>query len=498
MGYPLYNNYTLFRALSEPVRIEGEVSHRDLNELEFERNHLLRVLNQFNVFAFILHDPESHPEFDVFLDNAFCELDTMTGERLLFFALVNPGREWLARREQFPFHRRVRQFEYRAADLRVKPLFTSDPSASAYALSWALGIPPDQLPVMLVTNNLRDRSYLCTSTSVYTLRDQLNYLREVSQRKVYDNLELSNQLMNIHGFEDLREYHQTLDIPYLDSSLADTLSNVLSFIYTAGDNHEGGNRLARYRVDKVLNDLQKAMKNKKKELTESETAISDIETIGIQIGYLISILTGGHFHQNNLLGIDRRFLEKDSWRMITTAINVREYLSGLGMHRPGFEPDFSSAAICLAKFFEREVNLSFVHWIRRYLGVHLPMYFDRYEPNLNAMYVPDNMNYPDPLPVDFNRGNTGYWRPPSLGQSRVCVDSISRKEVFETNFHYTRINVVRDFINQWVEFKKIRNRASHPPALSYEEVRRMEESISVMNRADIFRSMHKMKNNFRM
>ena len=37
MGQPLFNNYTLFRALSEPFRINGNAGHHRLNELKFEK-----------------------------------------------------------------------------------------------------------------------------------------------------------------------------------------------------------------------------------------------------------------------------------------------------------------------------------------------------------------------------------------------------------------------------------------------------------------------------
>ncbi|MBK9229142.1 MAG: hypothetical protein IPL67_19290 [Ignavibacteria bacterium] len=195
MGQPLFNNYTLFRALSKPFRINGNVGHHGLNELKFERENLLRALGRFNLFAFILHDPESHPEFDVYLNHVFSELDIMTGERLLFFALVNPGREWLERREQLPFHQQVRRFELTASQLNIEPLFTSDPSASAFALAWALGIPADDLPVLIVTTNMQDRNYLCASTSVHKLKDQLNSLSYISHNAVMGFWNLTNEFM---------------------------------------------------------------------------------------------------------------------------------------------------------------------------------------------------------------------------------------------------------------------------------------------------------------
>ncbi|MBK6506745.1 MAG: hypothetical protein IPG02_14010 [Ignavibacteria bacterium] len=69
-------------------------------QLEFGKEEFIGYLGRFNLFAFILHDRESHPEFDAYLNQSFLiGLDRSTGEMFLFFTLVNPA-EVAERREQ--------------------------------------------------------------------------------------------------------------------------------------------------------------------------------------------------------------------------------------------------------------------------------------------------------------------------------------------------------------------------------------------------------------
>ena len=77
--------------------------------------------------------------------------------------------------------------------------------------------------------------------------------------------------------------------------------------------------------------------------------------------------------------------------------------------------DYTPAVICLAKIFEREVNLSVIHWIRQQCGVRLPQYFDLFYPRSSEMY--DGVN--------FNRAyDSKTWSPPTLGQSLEACKTI--------------------------------------------------------------------------
>lgn len=83
MGMPV-SNYTVFRTLG----YGGE---------EYEKQAAIRALEGFKLFAIVIHDPETDPEFDQYLQQTFNRLDYITGDSLLFFALTDPSPEWLNR-----------------------------------------------------------------------------------------------------------------------------------------------------------------------------------------------------------------------------------------------------------------------------------------------------------------------------------------------------------------------------------------------------------------
>ena len=107
-------------------------------------------------------------------------------------------------------------------------------------------------------------------------------------------------------------------------------------------------------------------------------------------------------------------LEEETRRVFRTARAVSSALKS-----GDFDLDYSPAVMCLAKAFEREVNLSVVHWVRKELGIEMPAFFDRWS-NSKGKYEFDDIN--------FNLSESGdkqTWRPPMLGQSERAIRLIA-------------------------------------------------------------------------
>jgi len=91
---------------------------------------------------------------------------------------------------------------------------------------------------------------------------------------------------------------------------------------------------------------------------------------------------------------------------------VSHQLEALLHFEAGEELDFTPGVICLAKVFEKEANLSIVHWARRELGVSLPQFFNKPQPGVRAIVIPQ---IPDGREIDLNVGRRGkvagarYW-----------------------------------------------------------------------------------------
>ncbi len=503
MGVPLYYNFGLFRALdkrSEALHTQGGFIDGNFS---WEREQFLKAVKQFNLFAFILHDPESHPEFHNYLRSVFEDLDSSTGEKLLFFALVDPSRDWLEEKRLRSFHSAVKRFEYFARLHHTESLPDSDPSSSAYSIAWALGIPPDDLPVILVTDDLKSNNYKFLRTSVSKVRDQLIALGRSALRfrsPVDNSRSVPRRLRNIEKSSVEYSGIEDLEVPPFKINLAETLSDIMSAVlFTEKKNYYIDNP-ARRQIESVLRNLQAKLHENRREFGDIGGYSEDFEYYAVYLANLISILARNRRIQPPALSIDHRFLEPESRRMLTTALNVMAYLNQPEIFSPGItsdELDYSPSAICFAKCFEREVNLSFIHWVRWYLGVRMPRYFDRFDPDSKALYIPDNMNFRIPRTVDFNAGNNQGWKAPTLGSSQVSLASLSSKEVFRKNFHYLAEMNTRIVLELWREFKDLRNNAAHPGMLRKHELDRMVFILSDMNEIDLFSAMNEMKKRFR-
>jgi len=141
MGMPISCYWTLLSLARHGERCGGWVG---------------KLRKQFSKFAFVIHDPTTHLEFDDVLNRSFDRLDYATGRRLLFFALVRPESADIVGLRDRPYFRVFEDKPWQVQDLaspRAIPISPS-PSVSAWAFSQALGIPFDSLPCIVTTDDL--------------------------------------------------------------------------------------------------------------------------------------------------------------------------------------------------------------------------------------------------------------------------------------------------------------------------------------------------------
>lgn len=127
----------------------------------YEIGPVNEALEPFNLFAFIIHDPEAHPDFDQTINSVFTRLDLSTGGNLLFFALVDPPQIWLDQggrnpgRDR-PYYRELSSHNQARKTLRElhdpgNVITSTDKSITAFSLATSLGISYDDLPCLIIT-----------------------------------------------------------------------------------------------------------------------------------------------------------------------------------------------------------------------------------------------------------------------------------------------------------------------------------------------------------
>ena len=102
-----------------------------------------------------------------------------------------------------------------------------------------------------------------------------------------------------------------------------------------------------------------------------------------------------------------------------------------------------------------EINLSVVHWIREYLGVQLPDYFNKHQELTNAVF------HRTGRAIDFNllrHGTDNEWKPPGLGESRYVYDKITENGADLPHWFQTTQQIL---LRNWTSIQTTRNEAAH-------------------------------------
>jgi len=166
--------------------------------------------------------------------------------------------------------------------------------------------------------------------------------------------------------------------------------------------------------------------------------------------------------------------------------------------------DYSPSLLCFAKAFEKEMNLSVVHWVRQRLGISLPEFFNRVQRGASAMYSSERV---DP-PIDFNRGYGGAWKPPSTGQAELvfseCVgcfpdapgqsSSTAQMELVFSERPAESVTPPFDhdtcsrLLQSWQRIRSLRNRAAHDAIVTREDCQAVVAEIERLIESGVFQA----------
>lgn len=477
MGMPV-TTYTVFRALANPQEAAS-----------YEISAAKKVLKPFNRFAFIIHDPQEHRAFHHKLTDQFDQLDFVTGEKLLFFALINAPSGWLRHARNRKYYKYINSLQARQLH-NINKIKSSDPSLTAFALAHGLNIPQEALPVIVVANTLE---VICRQ------QNQVSWFRTCPE-----HLEL--QLTKL-GY--LAARNQPLDPTDLDlcggcgeesiGNLAKVLANALSAIVKTSDQwiqkQAGSDALH------ILATWQSELNRMKHE--DPESLADGIENLSIKIAVHLAQIANKNAKQTDLLkeqfvSIKKEWLENPSYQILKTA----QIISGLFNTTPTLlsnltaseksNYDYSPAIICLTKVFEREVNLSVVHWARNELGIELPQYFNKHQPSVNAKLLTG----PSGEFVDFNMKSRKSWLPPGIGQSEIGCRQLSL-------LHNNRLppnwekQTWDELLNNWNLIRKERNKAAHTEIMDRTSFLKVQMALNELAERGVFEKLYWMKSNYR-
>jgi hypothetical protein len=505
MGFPLKNNYDLLRTLAF-----GDVTGNQ-NSDDFRNMHstdvqiFIRSLRKFKLFAFVIHDPKAHADFHNYLGKVFDFLDFTTGANLLFFALTDPPSEWSARAQSRKYYRSILAFQNMHHEkIFEQPENTNNPSLSAQALATALGIRFEDLPVIVVTNNLSGKIFKWCKTSKERLKDQLNELGHMAyliKNNAYE-FDYNNFLINRHSAST--DHFSHFDQKELTMTLAKALSDVLALIRVSNNDMTHDYSVAERQATVAVKSLVSAIREHKENQILDDDSAEIFDQLNVQLAAFLSVANQNR-EMDSLVDIEFNYLENESQIMLQTAMSVSKLFSSnskIICNVFGGSPDYdyTSVGICLAKMMELEFNLSIVHWMREKLGITMPDYFNKYNPSCHVVnYIPDNIGLPNPQAINFNKGYThnSQWVAPGIGQSRLCFESMVRKDVYGGKPDFVDENILNKLIDYWREIAHIRNNFAHSAIAHKSTLDKLTSHLNALNRLGVFAMTTNLKNSMR-
>jgi hypothetical protein len=483
MGMPIsISSYTVLTELSKPSN-------------DHLAGRVYRALKPFNLFAFVIHDPVRHKDLDRVLARQFDRLDFRTGRRLLFFALVDPPKEWLehgSHREYYQLfeRKRGRPIPDQALGL-INPQNTPrsiDRSITAFSIATTLNIANDDLPCIIVTESFQLNKFLWFKTCPNHIEEQLSRLGYLAER-------MNKPILNYsHGFPEL-DLCSGYGTKLLNGSLAEYLSDMLSFVIANTEKDQKVQSIAETQARETIANLYLNINLRKQRVDVLNRERMDWLCVLIN-SYLALLGKRKSPSLIDFININREFLENDTYQILRTAQMVYELLVSHRVDKylpseTGEELDYTPGLVCLAKVFEKEANLSIVHWARNQLGVELPRYFYLPQPGIKAKIIPQ---FEGGREIDLNKRKDQKWWPPALGESKLACRELTKKN--RPPIGWTKRDLDTLF-RLWDIIREERNKAVHDKLIGEASLLKVKDTLQDLSNNGIFEKFYQLKKKYR-
>lgn len=496
MGFPV-NNFTMISALAKGIK--------GIGTFDFMEDHFYESIDEelrgFNLIAMIVHDPEQHSGFHNFLEARFRDLHYSKGLHFLFFALVQPPREWWDNYER----RGLRSF-YNLWKANTGEVHSEINSIRQFNDSIAdiLGASNTKEPFVLLFRNFREKEALIFRTSEVILSKQFSILSDLSPHSATLTMDqISSSLPP--GSKSVHKYYS----PVIDQ--LDALVSVVTYGTKAYQPEKVRKHLTELSRSFLL-EFQNQMVFVRKELADKAELDED------QLEIVYEVMSRLAHTMINLLGDkDAKpvsslpdklagLFDDDSLRYLRTAFLLWTSLDRYSQHGTEEEFDYAPVAIGFARAFENEINHSFAHFVREELNINLPDYFYKHQPGVNALLeLHDGSGRP---PLNYNYKNYRNvvdgldWSPLEIGTNLKALENITAKGNMGSDIHKA-LSLKFDehelaiLEREWKIIRNVRNNSAHPNQVSREDVVVLENAFTTLLNGGIFNILAKMKNEYR-
>lgn len=426
------NNYTILEYFTN--------NSKDKHE-QWQLDYLKDSLKQFNIFAFILYNPERDKIIRETLFENFSLLDRITGENLLFFGLAEPPDEWTKVASQRAYYALFKKFS--------ESVTGCDPVLTLYNIAKSLEIPFESLPCIFFFNkyDLKKGAYI--SFQPIELMGILCELGNLANK----NIQVS-EIQAIKGKPVVARFAK-------NNILTNSMPTISAAYYGIDQN-------AKRMLVHHLNEMERSVETLRNTIKRLEINTDEWKDVEDQIEVLLQILFDLHslrysestdndqmIFDHTVLLDQVKFLEESSYFCYRSLLHWIKYTTSI-THIEKF--DFSPGIVSIAKMIEMELNFSFVHWIRSTLGVKLPQYFYKYQEGIECKI--------DEIDFNFSR-NGKVWLPPPLGTSKdKILQLIKKKDITEKELCDNETSTIQSILKKLQTIIELRNKAAHDQVLN--------------------------------
>ena len=435
------------------------------------------AVEPFSLFCFIIDSPDKDKRLSDYVGREFIHLHNLTGEDLLFLIPIDEPSGW-------------RRLMKESAGSSVLSLYrkipdsiqSSNPERAQRIFAQTLGVRKQDLPALILSSDLCEKEYFVLRTSRETISAQLSVLGALARSISNDEKKLC--------IEELSKPEIDSCSGLYSNGLFQNMAGLLYESIALGISSKDGNS-CQYAQEAIEVDTAcSSLKDRCRELVNQITEIQPVRAVGSEE------LVNPHIFQS-LETLARLLAELDQedgeaqgkspvvhqpnpqWDLESTewwtmGNKVYQFLDqstrscrNLGIPEEIKLVDKAPSIVCWSKALENELNLSAGQWIRKRLGVEIPKYFNRFQPDKEAIFQPS-----EKYSLDFNRrhhdckSHDGL-RMLELGPLTGAINWFARQE------GDCRLSLSFEppdcFSKNIEQIRNIRNRACHPSSMRPED-----------------------------
>jgi hypothetical protein len=454
MGYPV-DDFALFDAI-----INGK------NQTLADGYSEQLQIKPFKAYAFILHHPQIHLNFNKILNTQFEMLDQITGKDLLFFSISTPPEKWFkkaAKRDYFNFT----SYKNRKIEDNI--------NSSLGAILTSLGLDFDYLPCIILTKSMRQKDWHIIRVDEGTISPILYEFGQWAK----DNGNTNFLPLKINN------------TPLTPISSREKLSKLLSPGINANFANSYGvaKSLSNININEIQNTIQKCREligNKDFSINEHLKNLNTLDQLLLYILHLQAARIDKTIFEDHFPEIKEEYLEGNS-NIIYKSLR---YWQSLAYDPPLKEFDYSPGIVSASKILEIEQSKSLVQWARGQMGVLLPEYYCRYCPQAGPCIVGSKEN-----PIDFNYQRNGKWIPPTLGNGLNGIRQLIKRNELPNGYEK---NVIRELLRPIDSLVNLRNPAAHSRPMNKMEWKTASESFLSFIKKDGFKKYYSIKTLFKL